>query len=102
MKPEPAPDLAADLPASEVQRVRPRVDALLPREMAEKAELIGVDKARLDLISLLALAVLAGAFIGFGSLFSLVALAGAEGALPFGAARVLAGLVFSLGLVLVI
>jgi formate/nitrite transporter len=50
----------------------------------------------------MALAVLAGAFIGFGSIFSLVALAGAEGALPFGVARVLAGLVFSLGLVLVI
>jgi formate/nitrite transporter len=102
MKPEPARDMAADLPASEVQRVRPRVDALLPREMAEKAELIGVDKARLDPFSLMALAVLAGAFIGFGSMFSLVALAGADGALPFGAARVLAGLVFSLGLVLVI
>ena len=47
-----------------------RVDALLPSQMAEKAELVGVDKTRLDTLSLMALAVLAGAFVAFGSLFS--------------------------------
>ena len=44
------------------------IDALLPAEMAEKAEHVGVDKTRLDTMSLLALAVLAGAFVAFGSM----------------------------------
>lgn len=72
------------------------IDALLPQEMAENAEQIGVDKTRLEITRLLALAVLAGAFIGFGSLFSIVVTTGAEGALPYGVTRLLGGLVFSL------
>ena len=67
------------------------IDALLPAEMAEKAEHIGVDKTRLDTMSLLALAVLAGAFIAFGSMFSIVVSAGAEGVLPYGVIRLLGG-----------
>jgi len=78
------------------------IDALLPAEMAEKAEHVGVEKTRLDSMSLLALAVLAGAFVAFGSMFSVVVSAGAEGVLPYGVVRLLAGLVFSLGLILVI
>ena len=78
------------------------IDALLPPEMAEKAERIGADKTRLDTLSLLALSVLAGAFIAFGALFSIIVTAGAEGILPFGVTRLLAGAVFSLGLILVI
>jgi formate/nitrite transporter FocA (FNT family) len=38
------------------------LDALLPTEVARKAEQIGVEKARLDITSLFALAVLAGIF----------------------------------------
>lgn len=78
------------------------IDALLPAEMAEKAEHVGVDKTRLDTMSLLALAVLAGALVAFGSMFSIVVSAGTEGLLPYGVIRLLAGLVFSLGLILVI
>lgn len=78
------------------------IDALVPREMAEKAERIGIDKTRLDTWSLLALAVLAGAFIAFGSMFSIVVTAGAEGALPYGVTRLIGAVVFSLGLILVI
>lgn len=77
------------------------LDALLPSEMAEKAERIGIQKARLDVWSLLALASLAGAFIGFGAMLSTLAATGA-GALPYGMARLLTGLAFSLGLILVI
>jgi formate/nitrite transporter len=76
-------------------------DALLPPEMARRAEETGVRKAALDAPALLALAVLAGAFIALGAVFSTVALAGA-GPAPWGAVRVLAGTVFSLGLVLVV
>jgi formate transporter len=78
------------------------IDALLPPEMAERAERIGVEKTRLDTMSLMALAVLAGAFVAFGSMFSVVVTAGAEGFLSYGVARLLGGLVFSLGLILVI
>lgn len=76
-------------------------DALLPPEMAKRAEEIGVKKASMDALTLLALAVLAGAFIALGGVFATVALSGAETA-PWGVTRVLAGVVFSLGLILVV
>ena len=79
-----------------------RIDALLPREIALRAEAIGVQKTRLDLLSLVALAVLAGAFIGLGAMFATTVLAGADGVLPFGVSRLLSGVVFCLGLILVV
>lgn len=78
------------------------IDALLPPAMAVKAEQLGAAKARLDTLSLLTLAVLAGAFIAFGALFSTVTVAGTAGIWPYGVARLLAGAVFSLGLILVV
>lgn len=78
------------------------IDALLPPAMAEKAERIGVQKAGMDALRLFVLAVLAGAFIALGAVFSTVVVAGSEGVLPFGVTRLLAGIVFSLGLILVI
>jgi formate/nitrite transporter len=78
------------------------IDALLPQEMAEKAERIGVDKTRLDPLSLLVLAMLAGAFVALGSLFSTIVAAGGEGMLPYGVIRLIGGIAFSLGLILVI
>jgi len=78
-----------------------RLDALLPPEMARRAEEIGVTKASMDALRMLALAVLAGAFVALGGVFATTALAGA-GPAPWGAMRVLAGVAFSLGLILVI
>jgi formate transporter FocA len=78
------------------------LDALLPPEMAARAEQAGVKKASLDWIGLLVLGILAGAFIGLGGVFSTTVTAGTASALPFGVTRLLAGLVFTLGLVLVI
>lgn len=75
-------------------------DALLPPEMARRAEEIGAAKVAMEPLRVFVLAVLAGAFIGLGAVFSTVALAGAGDA-PWGPVRVLAGLAFSLGLVLV-
>ncbi len=77
-------------------------DPLLPPEMALKAEHVGVAKATMDFWSLLALSVLAGAFIAFGALFMTVTVAGAADTLPYGVVRLLGGLVFSLGLILVV
>ena len=79
----------------------PRLDALLPPEMARRAEEIGVKKVSMDALGQFALAVLAGAFIAIGGVFATTALAGA-GAAPWGAVGVLAGVAFSLGLILVI
>lgn len=79
----------------------PSLEALLPPEMAKRAEEIGVKKASTDTVTLLVLAVLAGAFIALGGVFATVALSGA-GAVPWGATRVLAGVVFSVGLILVV
>ncbi len=53
-------------------------------------------------VTTFSLAVLAGAFIALGGMFATVVTAGAAEALPFGVVRLLGGLVFSLGLVLVI
>jgi formate/nitrite transporter len=95
--------------ASEIQ-----IDALLPADMAARAEAIGVRKANLNAVSMFALAVLAGAFIGLGAIFATTVSAGsmattaADGTatfstgLPYGVVRLLSGFVFSLGLILVI
>jgi len=76
-------------------------DALPPPEMAEHAERVGVKKAALPWDTTLMLAVLGGAFIALGGVFAVVASTGSA-ALPFGVARVLTGVAFSLGLVLVV
>jgi formate transporter len=81
--------------------VETRIDALLPQEMAEKAETAGVRKAALSFLPLFALAVLAGAFIGLGAMFATTT-AAATSTLPYGVARLLIGLVFCLGLILVV
>jgi formate transporter len=46
--------------------------------------------------------VLAGAFIALGAIFATTVMAGAAGQLPFGLTRLLGGLVFCLGLILVV
>jgi formate/nitrite transporter len=78
------------------------IDALLPVEMAQRAEQIGVRKAELATLNLLVLAVLAGAFVALGAIFSTTVAAGATGVLPYGVTRLLVGLSFCLGLILVI
>jgi len=79
-----------------------RIDALLPPEMARRAEYLGVRKAEAPLLATLTLAVLAGAFIALGAVFATTVAAGATGVVPYGFVRLIAGVVFTLGLVLVI
>ncbi len=78
------------------------IDALLPAEIALKAEQVGARKVRVDALTLLTLAVLAGAFIALGAMFATTVLAGADASVPYGIGRLLAGLVFCLGLILVV
>ncbi|HET7008317.1 MAG TPA: formate/nitrite transporter family protein [Candidatus Binatia bacterium] len=75
-------------------------DAYAPKEIAERVETVGVAKARLPLLSQIALGVLAGGFIGLGALYS--TLVTSDTTLGFAASRLLGGLVFSLGLILVV
>lgn len=77
------------------------IDALLPPDIALACEAAGAAKAGRDHVTLIVLGFLAGAFIALGAVFMTVVLTGSEG-LPWGVARLLAGLVFSLGLILVI
>ena len=78
-----------------------RIDALLPGEMATRAEYIGVRKAETPALTMFTLAILAGAFIGLGAVFATNTAAG-TGGLPFGVSKLLTGLVFCLGLILVV
>jgi formate transporter len=90
-----------------------QIDALLPPAMAVKAEEIGVRKAHMAGVTVFALAVLAGAFVALGAIFATTVGAGAfvtsgpeaapvATAWPTGFVRLLMGLVFSLGLILVV
>ena len=85
-----------------VVRERPILDGLLPAEMAAQAEDIGAKKANMGLRQMVGLALLAGAFIALGAVFATTALTDTAGKVPWGWARVVGGLVFSLGLILVI
>jgi formate transporter len=78
----------------------PTLDAYTPREIAHKIETLGITKARSDTLSLLVLAVLAGAFIALGAMFFTVVVT--RSALGFGVSRLVGGVAFSLGLILVI
>jgi formate/nitrite transporter len=75
-------------------------EAYKPAEIAEKVELAGVAKARLPVRQMFMLAVLAGAFIGFGAAAYTMVMTGVDP--TYGPARLLGGVVFALGLILVI
>jgi formate/nitrite transporter len=89
-------DQATDKPLGTI-----RVEASLPPEMALACEATGVEKANRDVIKLVVLGVLAGAFIAFGAMFMTVVTTGSY-ALPWGIAKLVGGLSFSLGLILVV
>jgi len=75
-------------------------DAILPPSMAARAEQSGIKRAATDPLIVLVLSVLAGAFVAFGAIFATTVTAGAG--LPYGVGRLLTGLVFSVGLIMVI
>ena len=75
------------------------MDAYMPAEVARRVEAVGVDKARMALVPLAMLGILAGAFIGLGTM--LFVIVKADASLGFAASQLTGGLVFSLGLLLV-
>jgi formate/nitrite transporter len=76
------------------------IDAYSPAEMARRVLKVGVAKANLPMADSVILAVLAGAFIGLGAAFA--TLTTTDPGMGFGPTRVLGGLTFSLGLILVV
>ena len=75
-------------------------DAFSPQQIAERVQSVGVAKARLPLLSMVMLGMLAGAFIGLGALYYTLVVSDAQ--LSFAVARVLGAVCFSLGLLLVV
>ncbi|OGA38613.1 MAG: formate transporter FocA, partial [Betaproteobacteria bacterium RIFCSPLOWO2_12_FULL_68_19] len=75
-------------------------DAYSPREIAERVQGLCVAKSETPLLSLAMLGMLAGAFIGLGSMFYVVVVS--DPTLGFAASRVAGGVAFSLGLILVV
>ena len=79
------------------------LDAYAPAQIAMRVREVGVTKAAMPVLTMFALAVLAGAFIALGALFYTVTMTTGKGvAVPFGLHRLAGGVTFSLGLVLVV
>ncbi len=76
------------------------LDAHTPAHIAELIEVAGVNKAKLPAAQMLVLAGLAGVFIGFGAAAYTMVMTGVDPS--FGPARLLGGIVFALGLILVV
>ena len=76
------------------------LDALSPKQVAERVQEAGVAKANLNFASMFALAMLAGVFIGLGAEFYTLVITGIS--ISYGLAKLVGGIVFSLGLVLVV
>lgn len=75
-------------------------DCLPSADIARKAETVGVNKANLNTLNSVLLGILAGAFIGLGAM--LCTLVTTQSGLGFGLSRLVGGIVFCLGLILVV
>jgi formate/nitrite transporter len=80
------------------------LDAYAPAQIALRVREVGVTKATMPVLTMFALAVLAGAFIALGALFFTVTMTGGATGQPpaFGLMRLAGGIAFSLGLILVV
>lgn len=76
------------------------LDAYTPAEIAARIEESGIRKTHLDLTSKLALSVLGGAFIALGACFA--SLVWTDSGLGYSMTRLMGGVAFSLGLILVV
>ena len=77
-----------------------RLDAYSPPEIAAKIAGVAKKKSGLDFFRMFVLAILAGAFIAFGAIFYTLVVH--DSGLAFGLNSLVGGLVFSLGLILVV
>ena len=77
-----------------------RVEAFSPTEIAKKIADVAKKKSSLDLFRLFVLAILAGGFIGLGAEFYILVIHDSN--LPMGLTKLVGGVVFSLGLILIV
>lgn len=84
----------------DINSEHPGFGAYSSKEIAQRVETIGVAKAQLGLLPTLMLSILAGAFIAFGGAFYTIVMT--DSGLGFGPARLLGGIAFSTGLILVV
>ncbi|MCD9120661.1 formate/nitrite transporter family protein [Cupriavidus sp. UGS-1] len=75
------------------------LDAYTPQQVADRVNAFCIAKAQMPLLTLAMLGMLAGAFVGLGAL--MFALVSSDASLGFAVSRLLGGLAFSLGLILV-
>lgn len=75
-------------------------DAYTPAQIAERVLKMGVTKAKADTLTLLVLGIMAGVFIALGGL--LFAVTVSQSTLGFGITRLIGGISFCLGLILVV
>lgn len=78
----------------------PGSDAYSPAQMALRVETIGVSKKHMPVLQLFTLGILAGAFIDFGGMFYTLVVTDPQTSI--GITKMLGGMAFSLGLILVI
>jgi len=80
------------------------LDAYAPAQIAMRVREVGVTKATMPVLTMFALATLAGAFVALGALFFTITMTtSTTGQLPaFGLMRLAGGVTFSLGLILVV
>ena len=76
------------------------IDAYTPAQMAARVEKAGIVKGNLDFLSMFILSIVAGAFIAFGAILYTYVIH--DSSLSLGLTKLLGGLVFCLGLILVI
>ena len=91
-------------PREDVNATRPRavtIDTMVPLEMAMRAEQSGMRRAAMDPLTVFVLSLMGGAFVAFGAIFATTVSAGAGG-FSYGVTRLLVGIVFSAGLIMVV
>ncbi|MCF6158342.1 MAG: formate/nitrite transporter family protein [wastewater metagenome] len=76
------------------------IDAYAPPQIAARIDKVAAVKAKLSFSQTLLLGILAGAYIGIGAQFATLVIS--DSTLHFGLTSVLSGIVFSLGLILVV
>jgi len=99
MAPDAAPNTTQG-PQPQPPNPMTAVEAYAPAQIAALVETRGIAKATAPLVSTFVLSILAGSFIALGAVLSTVVGTGSE--LGFGITRWLAGLAFSVGLILVV
>lgn len=78
------------------------MESLAPNQIIAHVELAAAKKASNAIKKLFFLAILGGIYVSLGGVFATTVAAGATGILPYGIIKLFMGLVFSLGLILIV